>query len=220
VWTAPNAPGSDQSLLLSTDGGFSFRTLSETVPPTAQRFEVTIPQLSTTRGRIRLVALDPASRNFIFAGSQADFSIGTNVGSAVEITFASSERMDLNWSDTSVDDPTNTLSGATRFAINLRITNQGSLPIVNPFLRVEELTRNILLTRDPRSGWAGGARMSIDAGPDNTLSPGETVEAHLVLGLTKAKKFSFTAGLYGVPLGGTINPADAVSVWSGKPKNR
>lgn len=220
VWTAPNAPGSDQSLLLSTDGGFSFRTLSETVPPAAQRFEVTIPQLSTTRGRIRLVALDPASRNFIFAGSQADFSIGINVGSAVEITFASSERMDLNWSDTSVDDPTNTLSGATRFAINLRITNQGSLPIVNPFLRVEELTRNILLTRDPRSGWAGGARMSIDAGPDNMLSPGETVEAHLVLGLTKAKKFSFTAGLYGVPLGGTINPADAVSVWSGKPKTR
>jgi hypothetical protein len=62
--------------------------------------------------------------------------------------------------------------------------------------------------------------MSIDAGPDNALSPGETVEAHLVLGLTKAKKFSFTAGLYGVPLGGTINPADAVSVWSGKPKTR
>jgi carboxypeptidase T len=220
VWTAPNAPDSDQSLLLSTDGGFSFRALSESIPPAAQRFDVTIPQGSTTRGRIRLVAIDPASRNFIFAGSQADFSIGTNVGSAVDIGFASSERMDLNWTDTSIDDPSNTLSGASRFAINLRITNRGSIPIVNPFLRVEELTRYVLLTRDPRSGWAAGARLSVDAGSDNTLSPGETVETRLVIGLTKGKKFSLSAALYGVPSGGTIDPADAVSVWTGKPKTR
>jgi hypothetical protein len=220
VWTAPNAPDSNQLLLLSTDGGGSFAPLSESVPPAAQRFEVALPQVATTRARIRLVAVDPSSRNFIFAGSQADFTIGNNVGSAVDISFVSSERMDLNWSDTSIDDPNNTVSGASRLLINLKITNRGNVPILNPFLRVDELTRYVLLTRDPRSGWAQGARLSVDAGPDNTLSPGETADAHLVIGLTKSKKFFLSVGLYGVPSGGTIIPGSAVQVWSGKPKTK
>lgn len=220
VWTAPNAAGADQSLLLSTDGGFSYTTLVETVAPNAQSYNLIVPKIATTRGRLRLVALDPATHNFIFAASRADFSIGLNVGSAADISFVSSERMDLNWSDTSFDDPNVTASGTSRFTVSLRITNHGAVPILNPFLRVEELTRNVLLTRDPRSSWAVGARLSIDAGTDNVLSPGETADARLVVGLTKAKKFVLSVSLYGVASGGTISPADAVNVWSGKPKNR
>lgn len=220
VWTAPNASEDEQTLLLSTDGGFSFQPLTEHVPPSAQSFSVFLPNVSTARARIRLLAVDPASHSFIFAASRADFSIGLNVGSAADIQFVSSERMDLNWTDTSFEDPTDTESGSSRFAINLRITNQGSVPIINPFLRVEELNRNIVLTRDPRSGWAGGARLSIDAGSDNVLSPGETADARLVIGLLKAKKFSMSVALYGVPSQGSISPGDPVKVWSGKPKNR
>ncbi|HSB09671.1 MAG TPA: M14 family metallopeptidase [Blastocatellia bacterium] len=220
VWTAPNAAGADQSLLLSTDGGFSFKPLVENVPSNAQSYNVIVPQVSTTRGRIRLVAVDPATHSFIFAGSRADFTIGLNVGSAVDINFVSSERMDSSWSDTSFDDPTVTLNGASRFIVNLRIANRGIVPIANPFLRVAQLTRNVLLTRDPRSSWATGARLSVDAGSDNILSPGETADARLVVGLTKPKKFFLSVALYGVASGGTIAPADAVNVWSGKPKNR
>ncbi|MFY9574151.1 MAG: M14 family zinc carboxypeptidase [Blastocatellia bacterium] len=220
VWTAPNAPGSSQTLSLSTDGGASFGPLAQNIPSDAQRYEIPIPRVATTRGRIRLLAVDPGSHNLLFAASQADFSIGLNVGSNVDISFVSSERVDLNWSDTSTDNPPNTASGGSRLTINLRITNRGNTAILNPFLRVAELSRNKLLTRDPKSRWAEGARQSIDAGTDNVLSPGETAEARLALGLVNFKKFFFSVELYGVPSNGTIIPASAVTIWTGKPKTR
>jgi hypothetical protein len=220
VWTAPNASELEQSLLLSTDGGSSFQSIAEHVSPAAQSYSLLLPRLATTKARIRLVAVDPGSHNFIFAGSRADFSIGVNVNSAVEVGFVASEKLDVNWSDTSFDDPNSTASGSSRFAVDLRITNKGSIPIANPFIRVDDLTRNILLNRDARSSWQVGARMSIDAGSDNVLSPGETANAHLVLGLTKSKKFTLSVSLYGVPIGGSINAGDSVNVYSGKPKNR
>ncbi|MEK6322179.1 MAG: M14 family metallopeptidase [Acidobacteriota bacterium] len=220
VWTAPNAPGFPQSLSLSTDGGESYGLLAGNIPSNAQRYEVTVPRVSTTRARIRLLAVDPLSQNFLFAASQADFSIGLNVGSNVDISFVSSERLDLGWSDTASGEPPSTANGATRLNVNLKITNRGSTPIFNPFLRVAELSRNVLLTRDPQSRWTEGARQTIDAGSDNALSPGETVEARLVIGLITPKKFFLSVEMYGVSSGGTINPADAVNVWSGKPKTR
>jgi hypothetical protein len=94
------------------------------------------------------------------------------------------------------------------------------VPILNPFLRVAELTRNVLLTRDPRTKSAEGARQTIDAGGDNTLSPGETATARLAIGLVSPKKFSLSLSLYGVASGGTISPSGAANIWTGKPKTR
>ena len=158
TWTAPNAPGFAQSLSLSTDGGVSFASLAENIPSNAQSYRVTMPKLATARGRIQLLATEPVRNNFMVAMSQGDFSIGTNVGSQVDITFLSSERVDLNWSDTSSDEPPNTASGPSRLIVNVRITNRGSIPIVSPFLRVAEMNRQVLLTRDPKSRWTVGAR--------------------------------------------------------------
>jgi len=220
VWTAPNAPGFPQSLSLSTDGGASYAPLAVNIPSNAQRYEVTLPGVSTTRARIRLVTTEPVSQNFLFATSQADFSIGLNVGSNVDITLVSSEKLDVGWSDTASDDPPTTASGASRLNVNVRITNRGSTPILNPFLRVAELSRNVLLTRDPQSRWTEGARQTIDAGADNTLSPGESADVRLVIGLVTPKKFFLSANIYGVSSGSAINPADPVSVWTGKPRTR
>lgn len=219
TWTAPNAPGFAQSLSLSTDGGVSFAPLAEDIPPDAQRYRVTMPRVATAQGRIRLLATEPVSHNFMAAVSQADFSIGLNVGSNVDISFVSSEKVDLNWSDTSSDEPQITASGASRLIVNLRIANRGSTPIVNPFLRVAEINRNVILTRDPKSKWTEGARLNVDAGSDNTLSPGETVDARLVVGLVNPKKFFLSVGIFGVP-GEPMTPANAVTVWTGKPKTR
>jgi hypothetical protein len=220
IWTAPNAPGFPQSLSLSTDGGASYAILAANIPSNSQRYEVILPSLSTTRGRIRLLSTEPASHNFLFAASQADFSIGLNVGANVDISFVSSEKLDVGWTDTASEDPPTTATGASRLNVNLRITNRGSTPILNPFFRVAELSRNVLLTRDPQSRWTEGARQTIDAGLDNSLAPGETVDARLVIGLVTPKKFFLSVQLYGVSSGGTINPAEAVNVWSGKPRTR
>ena len=217
VWIAP---GSAQLLSLSTDGGISFSVLADNIPPNVQRYDVTMPRAATTRARIRLVAIEPVTHSFLIAASQSDFSIGTNVGSNMDISFVSSEKVDLNWSDVLSDDPPNSASGSSRLILNLKITNRGNIPVLNPFLRVGELTRNVLLTRDARSTWADAGRQSIDAGSDNTLSPGETVDARMVIGLVSRKKFSMSVQVYGVPSTGAINPADAVNVWSGKPATR
>jgi hypothetical protein len=220
VWTAPNAPGFSQSLSLSTDGGGSYAPLADDIPSSVQRFEVTIPPVATTRARLRLLAVDPNTHNFLFAASEADFSIGLNVGAKVDISFVSSERLDVGWSDTAAGDPPSTASGSQRLNINLKITNRGTVTILNPFLRVAELSRNVLLTRDPQSRWTEGARQTIDAGSDNAISPGETVDARLVIGLLTPKKFFVSVEMYGVASGGSINPGSPVNVWSGKPKTR
>jgi hypothetical protein len=81
------------------------------------------------------------------------------------------------------------------------------------------MNRHVLLTRDPKSKWTEGARFYIDAGSDNTLSPGETVDAQLVVGLAKPKKFRLAVEIYGVPQEPVV-PANAVLVWTGKPRTR
>jgi hypothetical protein len=81
------------------------------------------------------------------------------------------------------------------------------------------MNRHVLLTRDPNSNRTVGARFYIDAGSDITLSPGETVDARLVVGLVKQKKFNMSVEMYGVP-GEPIVPANAVTVWTGKPRTR
>jgi hypothetical protein len=178
-----------------------------------------MPRVATTRGRIGLVAIEPVNHNPMVASSQEDFSIGLNVGSNVDISFVSSERVDLNWSDLSADEPPSTASGASRLIVNVKITNRGSTPIASPFLRVAEQNRHVMLTRDPKSRWTEGARIYVDAGVDNTLVPGETVDARLVIGLINAKKFFLSVDMYGVP-SQPIVPSSAFTIWTGKPRTR
>jgi carboxypeptidase T len=219
AWTSPTTPGFTQSLSLSTDSGFSFALLADNIPYDAQRFRVTIPRIATTRGRIRLLSVEPINHNFMAAVSTDDFSIGLNVGSNVDVSFVSSEKIDLNWVDMSTDEPPITASGASRLIINLTVKNSGSIPIASPFLRVSEMNRHVLLTRDPKSRWTVGARFYVDAGSDNILAPGETANARLVVGLINAKKFFMSVEAYGVP-DQPIVPASAADIWSGKPRAR
>jgi hypothetical protein len=106
-----------------------------------------------------------------------------------------------------------------RLTITLNVTNTGQVGVANPFLRVAGVTRgNVLLTRDTGSSPTAGARQSIDVGVDNILSPGETIQARLIVGLTGKKKFDLMMELYGVPVTGSITPGSAVRVWKGKPR--
>jgi len=218
-WTSPTTPGFPQILTLSTDGGISFSPLAPNVPSDVQRYRVTMPRVATTQGRIGLIAVEPINHNPMVASSQEDFSIGLNVGSNVDVSFVSSEKVDLNWSDLSTDEPPDTASGASRLIIDVKISNRGDTPIMSPFLRVAEMSRHVMLTRDPKSRWTEGARIYVDAGSDNTLSPGETADARLVVGLVSAKKFFLSVEMYGVPTQPII-PASAFTVWTGKPKTR
>ena len=222
AWTVPKESGfipAEGELYLSTDGGTSYARLVQGFPGGSEKYKLQLPQLATSRARVRLIVIDSTTHHSLTGDSQADFTIGANVGSAVQIGFVSSEKVVQNWSDSSFAGTQS--SGSMRLIVNVKITNSGGMDIINPFLRVAELGRgNILLTRDAKSTPANGANQSIDVGGDNLLSPGETAEVRLVIGLVSKKKFNLSLNLYGVPASDTIAPAGAVRVWSGKPKNR
>lgn len=223
-WTIPKNAGFApvrQELFLSTDGGANYDRLFDNIPGNAEVFSFVLPKIATTRARVRVLALEGSVGNALFGDSQINFTIGSNVGSGVEIAFASSERINSNWTDSSTADIPFESSGPLRFSVDLRITNRGNTPIANPFLRVAGVSRtHVLLSRDGKSSPMVGAVQSVAAGSDDLLSPGETTQARLLLGLVNKKKFTLSVELYGVPLGGTVNPASAVMVWDGKPKTR
>jgi hypothetical protein len=79
---------------------------------------------------------------------------------------------------------------------------------------------NILLARDPQSKATVGARQLIDVGDDGQLSPGESAQARLVIGLASKKKFNLSVQLYGVAVTGAAIPASSINIWSGKPKSK
>jgi carboxypeptidase T len=224
AWTLPKGSGFlpvQQELLLSTDGGVSFAHLAIGLSGALEKFPITLPPVATTRGRVRVLAIEGSVGNALVGDGLSDFTIGANVGSAIDISFVSSEKVSQNWTDTSSDDVPQGSSGALRLIVNLKVTNRGSVTIVNPFLRIAELNRgNVLLTRDPSSRQAGGALQTIDAGGDNALAPGESSPVRLVVGLVKKKKFELSLTLFGVPLNGSIGSAPPVTVWNGKPKSK
>ncbi|HKG23189.1 MAG TPA: M14 family zinc carboxypeptidase, partial [Blastocatellia bacterium] len=223
-WTIPKNAGFvpvRQELFLSTDGGASYDRLFQDIPGNSEKFAFVLPKIATTRARVRVLALEGSVGNALFGDSQINFTIGSNVGSGVDIAFASSERINSNWTDTSTGDSSFESSGPLRLAIDLRITNRGNTPLVNPFIRIADISRtHVLLSRDSKSSPMTGAVQSIGAGSDDLLSPGETVHVRLLLGLVNKKKFTLSVELYGVPLGGAVNPSGAVVVWSGKPATR
>jgi len=223
AWTIPKDSGFvavRQDLLLSIDGGASFEPVASGLPGTVEKFPIVLPSVATTRARVRVLAIEGFLGNALVGDGLFDFTIGANVGSAVDIRFVSSEKVSQSWADPPSEDVPAGSSGSLRLVVNLEVTNHGSSTILNPFLRVDELTRgNVLLTHDPGSRSTAGALQKIEAG-DNALAPGESVQIRLVLGLVKKKKFNLSVKLFGVPLSGSINPGSPVLVWSGKPKTR
>jgi hypothetical protein len=221
AWTLPKDSGFQtvrQDVYLSIDDGATFSPLLQGISGSLEAATLTLPHVATTTARLRIVAIDGPTGNALIGDSRADFTIGADVTGGASITIVSAEQQDLNWTDSVAGQAA---SGSQRLAINLQITNVGSAAIANPFLRIADLSRpEILLTRDPQSPAEIGARQAIGAGDDGVLSPGESVQIQLVVGLMSKKKFVMSAGLYGVPVGGTISGSPAVQVWSGKPRNR
>lgn len=221
AWTLPRESGFNtvqQELYLSLDGGANYERVVENLPGNVEKYLLTLPKASTTRARVRLLAIESRFGNSLVGDSQADFTISANVGSAVDMRFVSSEKMSLNWADTASEQRA---SGSLRLSVNVSLTNRSSVPIANPFLRVAELNRgHVLLARDPKSSPAIGARLSLDVGEDNILSPGETANARLIVGLVSKKKFNLSVDVYGVAVDGTIIAASPAKIWSGKPKTK
>lgn len=223
TWTVPkdtNFIPVHQEIRLSTDSGFSF-SLHSTLGGNVENATIILPNLPTTRARLRVFAREGSVGNTIFGDSHADFTIGANVGGGIETTLVSAERIAQNWTDAPADNPNAAVSGALRLAVTLKITNRGTVAIANPFLRLAEISKsNVLLSRDRQSRQSAGAQQSLDAGSDNLLTPGESIEARLVVGAFTQKKFFMSALFYGVPSGGAVAPATPVEIWRGKVKNR
>src|SRR5262249_1207835 len=158
----------------------------------------------TTQGRMRVEAVDSTTGNAIFGDTLANFTIGLNVGSGVDLTLVSAEKLTVSWMDSPFDG-SGTVSGPMRLPLNFKLTNRGTVPILNPFVRAADLTRaNVVLTRDAGSPLGPGARQSVDVGSNNTLEPGESVALRVVLGLQTKKKFQCSLETYGVPVDGSI----------------
>ncbi len=205
---------------LSTNGGVNFNRIATGIPGDAEKSMVVLPAISTDHARLRVIVRGVGG-NAVFGDNEAEFSVGSNVNSAVDISFISSELVDLNWSDTSSDGFNTQSSGSSRLVINLSIKNHSDIPITNPFLRVSQLSRNnVLLSRDLKSKPVGGARQSLTTSEGNLLAPGETIEARLEVGLVVRKKFALWIDLYGTPPEGALPLGSSVRVWKGKPKTK
>jgi len=224
AWTVPKESGFipvHQEVWLSVDGGMNFTPVLESVQGNADKVQLTLPKTPTTHARVRVLAREGSFGNTLFGDSLIDFSICTNVGSGLEALFVSSERIDRNWTDAPSADYPNGTSGPSQLTINLRITNRAQVPIANPLLRVAELSRtNVLLNRESSSKPTSGPVQLLDTGNDNVISPGESIDARLMVGLVLRKKFNLSVEFYGVPVGGSIAAGDAVNVWKGKPKTK
>ena len=224
AWTVPRESGFipvHQEVWLSVDGGVNFSPILQSVAGNADKAQITLPKTPTARARVRILAREGSFGNTLFGDSLIDFSICTNVGSGLEAAFVSSERVDRNWTDGPSEDYPSGASGPSQLTINFRITNRSQVAVANPLLRVVELTRaNVLLTRDIRPKPTAGSIQFIETGGDNMISPGESVEVRLMVGLVVRKKFNLSVEFYGVPVGGSIGAGSAVNVWKGKPKNK
>jgi carboxypeptidase T len=223
AWTLPKGSSfipASHDIHYSSDGGFTFRSIQQ-IFGNVEKTQITLPQAATTKARIRVYSREVMFGNIIYGDSQADFTIGANVGTGMEIKFVSSERIDQTWTDSPFDEPNFVASGAMRLALTLDITNRGTVAVANPFLRVADMTRpNVLLSRDRTSKQIVGALQTFDVGSDNLLTPDETVRVRLLIGAINKKAFTFSVNLYGVASGGTISPAAPVVVWDKKVKSK
>jgi hypothetical protein len=220
AWTIPKGlsftPAQEQ-IALSSDSGISFSSIADGISGSVNSFTIAVPRIATTGARIRMVAQDVTTGNLIFGVNPSNFTIGANVGSAVDVQITNTQIVDQGWTDSPPPGQGNAATGDSRLVIDLSITNHGALPIANPFFRTSTLERgNVLLSRDGNSPQSAGGRQSVDAGSDGFVGPGKAVQARLVVGLVTRKKFNFLVDFYGVPIGGTIIPASSFQIWHGK----
>src|SRR5262249_44273243 len=138
----------------------------------------------------------------------------------VTVTFLASSVLEESWSDSPAPGHGSSASGPAQLAITLNLTNTGSVPIATPFLGVDTLTRNVLLSREPGSDQAEGARQPVEPGSGQILSPGQSVQVVLKVGLINRKKFNLAVSVLGVPVGGVAAPAAATTIWHGKPRTQ
>jgi hypothetical protein len=211
---------SEQEIWLSTNGGVSFTPLSSGIPGAVEKFNVTMPLIATTGARLRISAREAITGNTLFSEAASSFTIAANVNSAIGMDFVSSEKLTQSWTDQPLDGSAAS-SGSLRLGLTINVTNRGTVPLADPFLRVSEVTReHVLLSRDLKSRPTVGARQSVDVGEDKVLMPGETVQVKLLLGLIAKKKFNFSVELYAAPVEGIVNPGNGFRVWTGKPKSK
>jgi carboxypeptidase T len=209
-----------EQIWLSTDSGVSHFQIADGIPGSANSYIVTLPSVATNQARIRVLVQDAATGNFTFGDNQANFTIGENVGSSVTVAVVSSTVVEQSWSDSPTPGHGTSASGDSQLAITLNVTNTGSVAIATPFLAVDSMTRNVLLSREPDTDQAAGARQSINAGPGQILSPGNSAQVVVNVGLINRKKFSLGVNVFGAPLGGTVVASSAVTIWHGKPRGQ
>jgi carboxypeptidase T len=222
AWTIPKGlsftPAQEQ-VTLSTDSGISFTSIAEGISGSVNSFTITVPRIASIGARIKMLAQDVTTGNLIFGETPSNFTIGANVGTAVDVQVTNTQIVDQGWTDTPPAGQGTAATGDSRLVIDLSIANHGALPIANPFFRTSTLERgNVLLSRDGNSPQATGGRQSVDPGSDGLLGAGKTAQARLVVGLVTRKKFSFLVDFYGVPIGGSIVPASSFQLWHGKPR--
>jgi hypothetical protein len=210
----------DEEIWLSTDSGVSHFRIADGIPGSANSYTVVLPSATTSQARIRVLVQDATTGNFTFGDNPANFTIGQDVGSGVSIAVVSSSLLEESWSDSPAPGYGSSANGSSQLAITLNLTNTGSVAIATPFLGVDALTRNVVLSREPESNQAVGARQPVDAGSSQILLPGQSVQAVVKLGLTNHKKFSLTVSVFGAPIGGNVSGGSATTIWQGKPRSQ
>ncbi|MGH9829174.1 MAG: hypothetical protein ACREDR_38645, partial [Blastocatellia bacterium] len=222
-WTLSTNVGftpTEQQIYLSTDSGVTFIQLAGGISGSADSFNVSLPLLTTTEGRIRVVARNTSIGSAALGDSLSNFTIGANVGSGVSLTFVSSQLVNQAWSDTGSVGGSAAVSGNMELAVTVKVTNTGSVAIGNPFLFIPTLNKgDVLVSRDKNTPQESGAIQSFDPGA-GTLAPGQSVNVTLTVGLVKHKKFMLAAQVFGVPAAGTVGGASPVTLWLAKPANR
>lgn len=223
-WTLLTIPGfspNEQQLWFSTDSGITFTELVEGIPPNVNSRTISIPAEITSHAQMRVVARDTTTGSATLGDSPANFTVGTNVGSGVLVTFVSSELLNQTWSDVKVIGASGAPSGQQQLAITLNITNSSQATIVNPFIRVSTLTKgDILISRDLGTLPASGGIQSINGPAMSQIAPGDSVQVTLMVGLLKPKKFQLLINVFGVPTGGSVSGGAPVTVWTGKPRTK
>jgi hypothetical protein len=129
--------------------------------------------------------------------------LATNV--AVVPTPLVNELVSLSMTATAVDPPTEGLPAPSGiFRIVATLTNETSVAVRRPFIRVHELSGGNLLVSGDRPptvpALSGrGATQTPNVGTDEVLSPGESVTVEFRIGLQTREPFTFLVNVFGEP---------------------